>query len=135
MRCLGVATEFDDIVVADLQHLFHVRADFHQRIFALTLAGSPRPHPDSIEGFAHVDHDAHDLVAVVFECLADGRELGVQPQLVDVDDALVFELVCPFAAMFVLRIFPLRSHAFLEQVVVGLDGEIRAGGYVVLFEK
>ena len=37
--------------------------------------------------------------------------------------------------MLVLCIFPFGSNAFLEQVVVGFYGEIRAGGDVVLLEK
>lgn len=56
----------------------------------------------------------------------------MQPELVDGSGFLVFELVCPFAAMFVLRVFPFRANAFLEEVVVGFESEFRDGRDVVL---
>jgi hypothetical protein len=56
----------------------------------------------------------------------------VQPQLVDGDGPLVLELVRPLAAMLVLRILPLRSYAFLEEVVVSLEAEFRGGSDIVL---
>ena len=56
----------------------------------------------------------------------------MKPQLVDVDPTLVLEAVGPLPAVLVLRILPLRSYASLEQVVVGLEGELGDGSNVVL---
>lgn len=56
----------------------------------------------------------------------------MQPQFVDVDALLVFELVGPLAAVLVLVVFPFRPDAALEEVVVGFQGELGAGGDVVL---
>ena len=47
----------------------------------------------------------------------------MQPELVDGGGALVFELVGPFAAVLVLGVFPFGPDAFLEEVVVGFQGE------------
>lgn len=97
------------------------------------LADGAGPDADAVEGLADVDDDAHDLaVVLVLERLADGRQHRVQPQVVDVDAALVLELVRPLAAVLVLRVLPLRSHALLEQVVVGLEGQLGDGRDVVL---
>ncbi len=56
----------------------------------------------------------------------------MKPELVDGSGTLVFELVCPFPAMLVLRVLPLGANTFLEEVVIGLEGELRDGGDVVL---
>lgn len=56
----------------------------------------------------------------------------MQPKCVDVDGLLVLELERPFSTMLVLCIFPLRPYALLEQVVVGLEREVRGWGDVVL---
>lgn len=97
------------------------------------LAYGAGPDADAIEGLAHVDDDAHDLaVVLVLERLADGPEHHVQPQVVDVDVALLLELVAPLAAVLVLRVLPLGPHALLEQVVVRLERKVRDGRDVVL---
>lgn len=43
----------------------------------------------------------------------------MQPELVDRGGAFVLELVGPFAAVFVLGVFPFGAHAAFEEVVVG----------------
>ena len=87
------------------------------------LARAAGPQADAVEAFPHVDDDAHDLaVLLVFERLADGGQHDVQPDVVDVDGFAVAELEGPLAAVLVLRVLPLRSHAGFEEVVVGLLG-------------
>lgn len=56
----------------------------------------------------------------------------MQPELIDRSGTFVFELVGPFPTMLVLRIFPFRADAFLEKVVVGLEGELGDRRDVVL---
>ena len=56
----------------------------------------------------------------------------MKPELIDVDDFLVFELIRPLAAMLILSIFPFGSDTLLEQVIVGLETEIGACCDVVL---
>ncbi len=46
----------------------------------------------------------------------------MEPQFVDIDAFLVFELVGPFAAVLVLRVFPFGTYAVFEEVVVGFVG-------------
>lgn len=95
------------------------------------LPSGAGPETNTPESFADVDHDAHDLVvALVFERFADSGEHDVQPGAVERFAA--FEGVGPAATVLVLRILPLRAHALLEEVVVGLLGEFGGGGDVVL---
>ena len=56
----------------------------------------------------------------------------MKPELVDGDVALLFELIRPLSTMFVLLIFPFGADTFLEEVVVGFEGEFRGGSNVVL---
>lgn len=56
----------------------------------------------------------------------------MQPEFVDGDGALLFELVGPFAAVLVLRVFPFGADTAFEEVVVGFKGEFRGRSYVVL---
>jgi hypothetical protein len=108
MRAVGMATKLDLLIRRQLHRLLELLANLHQSLLsravpALALTHRPRPQADAEEGLAHVDDDAHDLVVVVFlEGFADGGQLGVEPQFVDVDALLVFELVGPFAAVLVL---------------------------------
>ena len=46
----------------------------------------------------------------------------MQPEFVDGDVAPFFELVGPFAAVFVLGVFPFGADATFEEVVVGFEG-------------
>jgi len=56
----------------------------------------------------------------------------VQPERVDIDGFLVLELERPLAAVLVLGVFPLGPYVLLEEVVVGLEREVRGGCDVVL---
>jgi hypothetical protein len=56
----------------------------------------------------------------------------MEPELVDRDVALLLELVGPFAAVLVLDILPFGANAFLEEVVVGLEGQFGGGSDIVL---
>jgi hypothetical protein len=138
MGSVRVARELYRLVLLELEGLLEPLANLEESLLAL-LAGDgaancPCPETDTVEASPHVDHDAHDLIVLlVLKVLADGCQHDVQPERIDVDGLLVLELECPFAAVLVLRIFPLRSYALLEQVVVGLERKIRSGGNVVLW--
>jgi hypothetical protein len=56
----------------------------------------------------------------------------VQPQLVDRDGLLLLERVRPLSTVLVLPVLPLGSYALLEEVIVGLEGQFRDRGNVVL---
>lgn len=56
----------------------------------------------------------------------------MQPEFIDWCGTLVFELVGPFAAVLVLRVFPFGPDALFEKVVVGFQGQFGGGGDVVL---
>jgi hypothetical protein len=47
----------------------------------------------------------------------------VKPELVDRDAALVLELIRPLPAVLVLGILPFWSDTFLEEMVIGFEGE------------
>jgi hypothetical protein len=125
MRSIRMPTELQLLGRSQLERLLKPLPNPHQGlpprvIAALPLPHRPRPQPDPEERLAHIDHHAHDLVvSIVLERLADGSELRVKPQFVDVDGALVFELVGPLAAVLVLRVFPFGPDGFFEEVVVG----------------
>jgi hypothetical protein len=140
-----VAHELDGLLVGDLENLLEAVADLHENglrllrgALGLALlggvglgAGAAGPETDTVEGLADVDDDTHDLVVVVvLELLTNGSEQDVQPDVV-VGLALL-EGVGPAATVLVLGVFPLRADAVLEEVVVGLGGELGGGGDVVL---
>jgi hypothetical protein len=146
-----VARELDRLSSRQLQDFLELLANVHQDLLALlrrapfatrnitvsstrdALADRAGPDANTVEALADVDNDAHELsVVLVLERLADRREHDVQPELVDRDAALVFKLVGPFATMLVLDVFPFWSDAFLEEVVVGFEGELGDGSDVVL---
>lgn len=56
----------------------------------------------------------------------------MEPELIDWDVALLLELVGPLSTVLVLLILPFGSDAFLEEVVVGFEGEFGGGSNVVL---
>ena len=56
----------------------------------------------------------------------------MQPKLVDGRSPLVFELVGPFTAMFVLGIFPFGADALFEKMVIGLESQLGGRCNVVL---
>jgi hypothetical protein len=142
---VGVTRELDGVIILELERLLEPLSDLEQDLLALLLgpalaslagdgaANSACPQTDTVEASPNVDNDTHDLVVIlVFEVLADGSEHDVEPERIDVDDLLVLELEGPFAAVLVLRVFPLGSYALLEEVVVGLERELGCGGDVVL---
>ncbi len=142
---VGVARELDRLVVLELERLLEPLSNLQQNLLALLLgpalasiagdgaADSACPQTDTVEASPNVDDDTHDLVVVlILKVLANGSEHDVKPERVDVDGLLFLELEGPLAAVLVLCVFPLGSHALLEEVVVGLERELRCGGDVVL---
>lgn len=140
---LGVAGELHLLVGRQLQDLLDALANAGKSLTTLLrsaaftssdiavspvgdgLASRTGPDTNTVESFADVDNYAHDLTVLLFlQGVADGSKHYVQPQVIDVDAALIFELVGPFATMFVLRIFPLGPHAGFEEVVIGLESEV-----------
>lgn len=130
-----MTTELDLLRLRQLQHTLEVASNLQQRILGVSFSDRPCPQTNSEESFAHIDDHAHDfIVTFVLERLTDCGQLSMQPQLIDIHEFLVLERVRPFPAVLVLRIFPLRSHALLEEMVVGFDGQIVAGSDIVLAE-
>jgi hypothetical protein len=91
MLSISVSAELQLLLRRQLDHLLQILANLHQDLLRLALAtlaltDGAGPEADSVETLSNVDHHAHDLVvAVVFEGLTDCGQLGVQPELVDVD--------------------------------------------------
>lgn len=151
MRTICVARKLHDLAILQHEHLLQLAPNVLQNALALlrasalaardialsaavdALAHRLRPEPDAVEAAADVDHHAHDLaVAVVLERLPDRGEHDVQPEVVD-GGGFALEAVGPFAAVFVLGVFPFGADAFLEEVVVGFEGEFGDGRDVVLW--
>ena len=98
------------------------------------LASGAGPETDTPEGLADVDDHTHDLVVLlVLKSLTDGGEHDVEPGLVV--GLAVLEGVRPTATVLVLGVLPLGAHAALEEVVIGLLGELGSRGDVVLKKK
>lgn len=148
---VGVARELDLLASRELKDLLEaatdveedlaaliVRATLSSRNVAVTTAGNALadgtgPDTNTEEGLADIDDNTHDLaVVLLLEGLADGGHHYLQPQVVDIDAALLLVLVGPLATMLVLGIFPLGTDAGLEEMVVGLEGELGNGSDVVL---
>ena len=138
-----VAGELEGLVGGELEDLLEATADGHQDLLALlrgstlaardisvstagnVLADSASPDTNTEEGLADVDDNTHDLaVLLVLESLADRSKHSMQPDLVNVDTALLLELVGPLATMLVLGVLPLGADALLEKMVVGLESEL-----------
>lgn len=140
-----MSRELDDVALLEAENLLEPSADRLEDLLALSgragaglvagkaLADGSRPQTDTVEALTHVHHNTHHLaVSVVLQGLADGGQLGVEPQLVDGDGALVLERVRPFAAVLVLGVFPLGPDSLLEEVIVGLEAQFRGWRDVVL---
>jgi hypothetical protein len=142
---VGMAHELDGLLVCDLEDLLEAVADLHENSLRLLrgalrlaslggvglCAGAAGPETNTVEGLANVDDDTHDLVVVIIlELLANGAEQDMQPDVVV--GLTLLEGVGPATTVLVLRIFPLRADTVLEEVVVGLGGELGGGGDVVL---
>lgn len=145
VSCVCVTREFYSVVVLELERLLEPLANLLESLFALLCSSAftlltrrcathgSCPETNSVEATPDIDHDAHDLVVFfILEILANGCKHYVEPERVDVDCLLVLELECPLATMLVLRVFPLRSNALLEEMVVGLERKIRCWRDVVL---
>ncbi len=57
----------------------------------------------------------------------------MKPELVNRNAALILELVGPLSAVLILDILPFWPNAFLEEMVVGFEGEFGDGSNVILF--
>lgn len=151
MRAVGVARELNGLGRGELQDFLEPAADGQEDLLALrrgaTLAAADvavpavrnvlsyrtSPKADPVESLANVDDDAHDLaIVLLLERLADGSEHDMEPELVDVDAALVLVLVRPLAAVLVLGVLPLGADTLLEEVVVGLLSKLGNRDDVVL---
>jgi hypothetical protein len=142
---IGVARELNRLVLLELESLLESLANLLECLLALLLcpalaaiagdgtADGAGPQTNTVESSPDVDNDTHDLVVVlVLEVLANSSEHDVEPERVDVDGLLVLELERPLAAVLVLRVFPLRTNAPLEEVVIRLQRQVRCGCDVVL---
>ena len=140
-----MARKFDLLRVSQAQNLFEPSADAHQdrlpllraptlaRGLGVRLADGTGPEANAVEALTDVDDDPHDLVVFfALEGLTNRSEHDVQPKLVDGNGALIFEAVCPFAPVLILRVFPLGTHAVLEEMIIGFEREFRRGCDVVL---
>ena len=153
MRTVRMARELDLLPLIQHEHLLELPPDILQHL--LRLIGAPPfasrcvalapprhapphalgPEPDAIEAAADVHYDTHDLAVIgPFEGLTNGGEHDVQPEGVDGCGA-AFEAVGPFAAVFVLGVFPFGTHAALEEVVVRFEGQFGGGGDVILCDS
>jgi hypothetical protein len=56
----------------------------------------------------------------------------MKPELVNRNAALILELVGPLSAVLILDILPFWPNAFLEEMVVGFEGEFGDRSNVVL---
>jgi hypothetical protein len=56
----------------------------------------------------------------------------MEPEFVDWNAALIFELVGPLSAVLVLDILPFWPNAFLEEVVIRFEGKFGDGSNIVL---
>ena len=142
-----VTRELDLLGARKSENLLEPLADLLQPLLALLgvsaldgglalglLASGAGPETDTPESLADVDDHTHDLVVLlVLESLTDGGEHDVEPGLVV--GLAVLEGVGPTATVLVLGVLPLGADAALEEVVVGLLGELGGRGDVVLKKK
>lgn len=142
-----VTRELDLLGARKSENLLEPLADLLQPLLALLgvsaldgglalglLASGAGPKTDTPEGLADVDDHTHDLVVLlVLKSLTDGGEHDVEPGLVV--GLAVLEGVGPTATVLVLGVLPLGADAALEEVVVGLLGELGGRGDVVLKKK
>jgi hypothetical protein len=151
MSRIGMAGELDDLAGFEVERILESLAHSHEDVAASLggatfpagcvavatarewLADALCPEANAVEALPHVDHNAHDFpIIFVLECLADGGEHDVQPEVVYVDGFLVFELKCPFSTVLVLEVLPFGPNTGLEEMVVGLDSEFGGWRNVVL---
>lgn len=133
VRTVLVSHELNRLRLLDGQDILEPLSDLLKDVLtaAAALARSPGPQADPVEALAQIDHHAHDFVVfLILELLSDRGEEDVQPDVVV--RLLLLEGVGPTATVAVLGVLPLGAHALLEEVVVGLWGEVGGGGDVVL---
>ena len=143
MRSVRVSRELDNLLSRQLENLLEALANLKQDTLALLnraalatsniaiatvgngLANGAGPDTNTEEGLADVDNNAHDLaVVLILKHLANGRHHCVQPNVVDVNTALLLERIGPLPAVLILRVFPFRSDTLFEEVVVGFESEV-----------
>jgi hypothetical protein len=107
-----MARELDCFSSRELQDLLELLADIHENLLALlrgsalascnitvaatrdALADGAGPHADTVETLSDVNDDTHQFTIIfLLESLADRRKHDVEPEFVNGDAALVFELV------------------------------------------
>jgi hypothetical protein len=139
---IRVTGELDSLSSRKLQDLLELLANVHENLLALlrrstltscnvaisaagdALADCSSPDTNTVEAFSDVNNYTHKFpVIFILECLANCRKHDMEPEFVDRDAALVLELVRPLPAVLILGILPFWSDAFLEQVVIGFEGE------------
>lgn len=142
MSRVGVTAELDLFARSQDEDVLEALADPLEALATLVavrlvlaalgrLTGRLCPEADTPESLTDVDHDTHDFaVVLLLEHLADASQHHVEPGLVVGLAAL--EGVGPTATVLVLWIFPLWAHTGLEEVVVGLLGELGGRRDVVL---
>lgn len=102
---VGVTGEFDHVGFLQTEDILEPPTDRLQDILALrrrasglitgnALAHGASPQTNTVKALAHIHNNSHDLVvAIALEGLADGCQLGVQPQVVDGNRSLVLKLI------------------------------------------
>lgn len=89
-----MAAEFELLCRWELQHVLESLTNLHQVVAATCLSSGASPQTNSEEALSHVDNHTHDLlVALVLQGLTNRCKLCVKPELIDVDQLLVFERV------------------------------------------
>jgi hypothetical protein len=99
MSGVCMPTKLHRLIRSQIQCLLESLPYLHQGLSSCTLStfvlshGSC-PQSDPKECLPDVENDAHHFVVIVFfEGLPNCRELGMEPELIDVDAFLVFKLV------------------------------------------
>jgi len=124
-----------------LQDFLEFTANIHENFFALfdrsslatsniaitttwdALSNCASPDTDTVEALSDITDNTHDLaITFLLEGLTNGREHDMEPELINVNQSLVLELVRPLSTVLVLLILPLWTNTFLEEVVVRLEG-------------
>lgn len=113
------------LVVRQSQNSLKSLADGDQSRL-ITISG-PDTHTESL--FSNIQDNTIHLVLVVLDGLTNDSQKTTQPQVVDdlKSVASIVERVLPSATFGVGLIFPLWLDTFFEQVVVGLQGQLRGG--------
>jgi hypothetical protein len=109
---IRVTREIDRLARWELEDILELATDVHQDLRALlngsslatsnvaisttrnALADCASPETDTEEAFTDIDNDTHDLsIILLLKSLANGREHDVKPELINLNVALLLELV------------------------------------------